>query len=310
MGTHNVVADSLPAQRGHRVRVDSGSGDGRSSGPSLASDHRSFCDSFKPLVVGVLCSDGGPSVGGNGCCSSMLGPSSSLRIPSVPHCSPGSQQVSGVGELRVNSRGSVVASTGMVSRSSASSAVSSDTLANSSGPSSATSFPLLQSQSAVAGSSRVETVRLFAHEWGVSGAVGRQLANCHRPSSQRLYQHRWLAYRHWCHSKGHTVSSPSVSKIADFLLFLRCVKGLSVSAVKGFRSMLTSVFKYHLPELSDHFFYATLFVPLSLNVLFVLLVPLIGICVVSSTIFGVLFLSLWLQRIFARLRVGYFFCFS
>ena len=49
------------------------------------------------------------------------------------------------------------------------------------------------------------------------------------------------------------MSSPSVAKIADFLLFLRWVKGLSVSAVKGFRSMLTSAFKYRLPGLSDHF---------------------------------------------------------
>ena len=90
-------------------------------------------------------------------------------------------------------------------------------------------------------------------ECGVSNAVSRQLANCHRPSSQRLYQHHWLAYRRWCRSKGHTVSSPSVAKIVDFLLFLRRDRGLSVSAVKGFRSMLTSVFKYRLPELSDHF---------------------------------------------------------
>ena len=49
------------------------------------------------------------------------------------------------------------------------------------------------------------------------------------------------------------MSSPSVAKIADFLLFLRHVKGVSVSEVKGFRSMLTFVFKYRLPELSDHF---------------------------------------------------------
>ena len=37
------------------------------------------------------------------------------------------------------------------------------------------------------------TVRRFAREWGISSAVARQLANCHWPSSQRLYQHRWLA---------------------------------------------------------------------------------------------------------------------
>ena len=35
------------------------------------------------------------------------------------------------------------------------------------------------------------------------------------------------------------MSSPSVAKIVDFLLFLRRDKGFSVLAVKGFRSMLT-----------------------------------------------------------------------
>ena len=49
------------------------------------------------------------------------------------------------------------------------------------------------------------------------------------------------------------MSAPSVAKIADFLLFLCRDRGLSVSAVKGFRSMLTFVFKYRLPELSGHF---------------------------------------------------------
>ena len=120
-------------------------------------------------------------------------------------------------ELTLN--GSVVASTGMVSRSSESSTVPSGTLANSSGPPSATSFPSLPSQSTVAGSSRVEAVRRFACEWGVSSSVARQLANCHRPSLQRLYQHRWLAYRRWCRSKGLTMSSPSVAKIAVFCCF-------------------------------------------------------------------------------------------
>ena len=52
---------------------------------------------------------------------------------------------------------------------------------------------------------------------------------------------------------GHSVSSRTIAKIADFLLFLRAEKHLSVSAVKGYRSTLTSVFKYRLPELQDSF---------------------------------------------------------
>ena len=232
--------------------MDSGSGGGRSTGPSLASYHRFVCDGDEPLVADVFCSDGGRCVGGHGRSSAMLGPSPSVCFPSIPSCSPGPQQVSGVGELRNMTSGFVVATIGVVSRPSTSGLVPSGSSSDPSRPPT-TSLPSLPFQSVVAGSSRVETVRRFARAWGVSGAVARQLANCHWPSTQRLYQHHWLAYRWWCHSKGHTVLSPSVAKIADFLLFLRRDKGLSVSAVKGFRSMLTSVFKYRLPELSDHF---------------------------------------------------------
>ena len=42
-------------------------------------------------------------------------------------------------------------------------------------------------------------------------------------------------------------------KIADFLLFLRKEKRFSVSAVKGYRLPLASVFKYKLPEIWHSF---------------------------------------------------------
>ena len=118
-----------------------------------------------------------------------------------------------------------MASTGVVPGSPATGSVPSGGLASSSGSSPTAPLSFLPSQSAVATSSRVETVRHFAQEWGLSSAVSHQLANCHRPSLQRLYQHRW------CCSKGHMVSAPSVAKIADFLLFLRLDRGLSVSVV-------------------------------------------------------------------------------
>ena len=108
-------------------------------------------------------------------------------------------------------------------------------------------LPSSSSSALRASTSRVETVQRFARELGVSQAVARQLAQCHCPSSQRLYQHRWLCYREWCVFSGHTISS--IPKVADFLLFLRKWKHLALSSVKGFRSMLSSVFKFRLLEI-------------------------------------------------------------
>ena len=244
---------SLSGQLGNRFRVDPSTGRGGSADSSLASDHRSFCHVSESSDAGLLCSNVRPSVVGHGRLSPMLEPSSGLCLSSFSADLSSSQQVLGVDELRGHSGGSLVASTGMVPGSPATGSVPSGGLASTSGSATTTPLSLFPSQSANATSSRVETIRRFVREWVVSSAVCRQLANCHRPSSRRLYQHRWLAYRRWCRSKGHTVSSPSVAKIADFLLFLRRDRGLSVLAVKGFGSMLTSVFKYRLPELSDHF---------------------------------------------------------
>ena len=59
-------------------------------------------------------------------------------------------------------------------------------------------------------------------------------------------------YRSWCHSHGHSVSRPSLAKVTDFLCWLRASKALSVSSIKGYLSMLSAVFRFHLPSLSSH----------------------------------------------------------
>ena len=62
---------------------------------------------------------------------------------------------------------------------------------------------------------------------------------------------RWSVYRSWCHSHSHSVSRPSLAKVADFLTWLRSSRRLSVSSIRGYRSMLSAVFRFHLPSLSS-----------------------------------------------------------
>ena len=91
-----------------------------------------------------------------------------------------------------------------------------------------------------------------ARHAGFSAHVGKQVTFSRRASTQLAYQAKWSVYRRWCSSKVHSVSRPSVPKVADFLPFLWKERKLSLSAVKGYRSMLSSVFRSRLPEVSSH----------------------------------------------------------
>ena len=87
--------------------------------------------------------------------------------------------------------------------------------------------------------------RLRLHAWrlwrftraaGFSSAVAEQASLAHRSSSRANYQLKWTVYRSWCHSHSHSVSRPSLAKVADFLCWLRSARGLSVSSIRGYRS--------------------------------------------------------------------------
>ena len=95
--------------------------------------------------------------------------------------------------------------------------------------------------------------RLRLHAWaaGFSSAVAKQASLARRSSSLANYQLKWTVYRSWCRSHGHSVSRPSLAKVADFLCWLRPARGLSVSSICGYRSMLSAVFRFHLPSLSS-----------------------------------------------------------
>ena len=80
--------------------------------------------------------------------------------------------------------------------------------------------------------------------------MAKQAALARRPSSRAGYQAEWSIYRQWCTLEGHSISWPFLSKIVDFLFWLRRSKKLSVSAVMGYRSMLSAVFRSVLPEIS------------------------------------------------------------
>ena len=89
--------------------------------------------------------------------------------------------------------------------------------------------------------SRVATLKRHYRKSGFSGRAARVLSGVLRESSSRLYQSRWKIFCGWCRGRSVAPVNASVPLVVDFLIHLRQDKGLSVSALKGYCSALTSV---------------------------------------------------------------------
>ena len=67
----------------------------------------------------------------------------------------------------------------------------------------------------------VSYIERSARAFGLTSSVARQLSRCRRRSTRVNYQAKWPVFRAWCHRHGHSVSRPTIPKIASFLLYLR-----------------------------------------------------------------------------------------
>ena len=95
----------------------------------------------------------------------------------------------------------------------------------------------------------VSYIEQSARTFGFSSAVARQLARCRHSFARVNYQAKWVVYRAWCARHGHSVSRPTVPKVASFLLYLSRSLSLSYSSIASYRSMLSVAFRFVLPEL-------------------------------------------------------------
>ena len=121
------------------------------------------------------------------------------------------------------------------------------------GSSQTATFPSLPPEPVRASADCISYIRRSASQAGFSDAVASQLTHCRHCSTHVNYQAKWVVYRSWCHRHGHSVSRSTVAKVADFLLYLRRSLSLSYSSFASYRSMLSGVFCFILPELSSHF---------------------------------------------------------
>ena len=99
--------------------------------------------------------------------------------------------------------------------------------------------------------SHVATLQCLLRRSGFSQGSAVEMSGYVSTSNSRLYQAKWMLFCGWCRGRGVAPVNDTVPMIVDFLVHLRRDKGLSVSAVKGHRAALNSVFALKGIDLAD-----------------------------------------------------------
>ena len=218
---------------------------------TLAGSNRFVCHLSQSSLFDLLLPFPGSEVSRHGRVSPVLGRPSGLRVPSGGCNSACSREALGLQGDGTHSRGSPLGSAPLVLGPGPAFAGSSSDPTVPSRPLALASVSSSLPRSPSAQASCLATLQQFTRAAGFSSAVAEQSSLARRPSSRAVYQVSWSIYRGWCHSNGHSVSRPTLAKVADFLYWLRYTRGLSVSSLRRYRSVLSAVFRFHLPSLSS-----------------------------------------------------------
>ena len=218
---------------------------------TLAGPNRLICHLRKSSLFDLLLIIPRSDVSRHRRVSPILERAPGLRVPSGGHHSTCSSEASGLLGDGAHSSGSTLGPASLVLGPAPAFAGPSSSSAVPSGPPALASVSSSLPGSPSAQASCLATLKRFTRAAGFSSAVAEQSSLARRPSSHAIYQVRWSIYRSWCHDNGHSVSCPTLAKVADFLYWLRFTRGLSVSSLRGYRSVLSAVFRFHLPSLSS-----------------------------------------------------------
>ena len=182
----------------------------------LAGHHRLFCDIPQSQASCLFLSDGGPSVSGHRHYASELGRPSGLCLPSFRSPFSGAGEGPTVQRVGADVNSSILATAPLVPGPSGASDGDSLLPSTTEGSSQTAPLPSLSPEPPRASADCLAYLQRSARHSGFSSAVAHQLTLCRRRSTRLNYQAKWAVYCALCHRHGH-----SVSKVADFLLYLR-----------------------------------------------------------------------------------------
>lgn len=100
------------------------------------------------------------------------------------------------------------------------------------------------SQPSRTGSSvRLELIQRGLREPQFSEAVAHRLCQTVSASIAGIYDCKWQVYEGWCRTEQISLLQASVQQLAEFLEFLFSTRKLASSTIKGYRSVISTVFR-------------------------------------------------------------------
>ena len=231
-----------PSRASCRDRVVSSPSGGEVTASRLGqSVDRPLCDEPQRETAPVLLACPGSPGRLRGCVSSSLGRPGPVLVPSLSSDRSGGRPCPRVIAAREDSGRIPLAREGVVRRLDACTDPTNSRPAFVGQSASAAPLQPLPPRRPRTELSRVATLKRHFRKSGFSGRAAGVLSGCLRSSTSHLYQSRWQIFYGWCRGRGVAPVNATVPVVVDFLIHLRHDKGLSVSAVKGYSSVLNSV---------------------------------------------------------------------
>ena len=218
--THRTGGFFVSPEPDSGLRMDTEAGGLSGSVQEVTGLDRPFCYISKSPMFGIFFTLPRSEHSGNGCASSELEWVAGVCLSYLVSNSSSSEEAPVVLWGPADHNSALLASEALVSRSSRSGGRrtgGSSSVQRSPAPA---PLPSILSRGVQAVASCLETIQQFTSARGFSKRVAQQVSLARRPSSRAGYQAKWLVYRRWCRSEGHSISRPSLSKIADFLFWL------------------------------------------------------------------------------------------
>ena len=180
---------------------------------------------------------------GSGCHVSFMGGNDSLCIPSSSTSHEGTSE-NGERDLFGHPHCTVLGKPSVFPSSAFSSSCPSSQDSHSEGSFDPASFPPSSSEAGDIQPARLAVLQGGLEKAGFSKKSAERVCAAKRSSTQSLYNSRWNTWMDWCLQREMDPIDPTVTSMADFLIFLFEEKKLLPSSIKGYRSAIASTLKH------------------------------------------------------------------